>query len=44
LAEKADIITGLILPKLVANSGLELHTFREIVEAMDPDEGLLTQH
>jgi hypothetical protein len=43
---EADAVMGLILPKLVAHSGLSPATFREIIQAMDPDEELLplTQH
>jgi len=34
-------VTGLLLPKFVTQSGLDLATFRAIVAAMDPDEGLV---
>ena len=40
-AVEADAVTGLLLPKFVAHSGLDLAQFRAIVEAMDPDEGLI---
>jgi hypothetical protein len=40
-AVEADAATGLLLPKFVAQSGLDLATFRAIVAAMDPDEGLI---
>jgi hypothetical protein len=34
-------VTGLLLPKFVTQSGLDLATFRAIVAAMDPNEGLI---
>jgi hypothetical protein len=38
-AVEADAVTGLLLPKFVAQLGLDLATFRAIVAAMDPGRG-----
>jgi hypothetical protein len=40
-AIEADAVTGLLLPKFIEQSGLDLATFRSIVAAMGPDEGLI---
>jgi hypothetical protein len=40
-AVEADAVTGLLLPKFVRQSGLDLARFRAIVAAMGPDERLI---